>query len=103
MAKSSAPKRHRSVDVLGTPVKIRYRKGLECEEGEEMDGLFIPQDLTIILNTDRKDIPDILLHEFLHGVFLISGVHNLITIEIEEAIIDATVSALKGKVDLFKK
>ncbi len=95
MAKSLKPRRRRSIDILGHKIKIKYRKYLECDEGEEMDGLFDFRNLTIFINSDRPNISATLLHECTHAALMLSGVSNLFNRDVEEAIVEAIESGLK--------
>ena len=94
-ANLSKPRRPRSLMVLGTRIAIRYRKNLVCEDGEPMDGMFVPTTLTIYINSERPNINQTLLHELTHAAIYLSGAHNLMSIKVEEAVTSAIEAGLK--------
>lgn len=88
-------RRRRSIDILGTKVKIKYVKELLCEvEDEPLDGAFCPNTMNIYIseNADRNGT---ILHEAIHGCLEISGTNKLISLKVEEAIVSALESGLK--------
>ena len=94
-------RRVRNLNILGIVHKVRHIKIQENNDGYYSAGLIeINREIvykTAYLNT--------LIHEGLHGVFEVSGIHQDITLPQEHTIIDSTIAFLftNFDIDLKKK
>lgn len=92
-------RRVRNLNILGVNHKVRHIKIAEHNDG------YYSRDLVEI----NKDISDpqhylrTLIHEGLHGVFEISGIHQDITLPQEHTIIDSTIAFLLTNFDIDLK
>lgn len=96
MANKRKFKKIRSISILGVKHKVRYIVPQEGENGYYSEGL-------IELNKDIDDPEEYLrtlLHESLHGVFKVSGIHQDITLPQEHTIIDTFISFLTANFDI---
>lgn len=96
MAKKSKPRRKRFITIFGSKIKIRYiRKLLHDDEGEQLDGAFDSQSMTIFVST-KSDINATIFHESLHAAIYLSGSSALLNEKSEEAVVCAIENGLKG-------
>jgi hypothetical protein len=94
-------RRVRNLNILGIVHKVRHIKIQENNDGYYSAGL-------IEINREIVDKPaylKTLIHEGLHGVFEVSGIHQDITLPQEHTIIDSTIAFLftNFDIDLKKK
>jgi hypothetical protein len=94
-------RRVRNLNILGIVHKVRHIKIQEDNDGYYSAGL-------IEINREIVDKPaylKTLIHEGLHGVFEVSGIHQDITLPQEHTIIDSTIAFLftNFDIDLKKK
>jgi hypothetical protein len=77
-------KRPRSIDVLGTKYKIRYRNFSK----EDYEGHIVPEERTIYVhNGHGKDATyEIIRHEVMHALLMLSGISEGLQPEQEEAL-----------------
>lgn len=92
-------KKIRVISILGVKHSIRYIKPKDGENGYYSEGLLeINKDIS-----EPQEYLKTLLHESLHGVLQISGVHQDISLPQEHAIIDSTIAFLLTNFDIELK
>lgn len=99
MARNKKLRRVRNLNILGIPHKVRHIK-IE----EDNDGYYSKE--LVEINRDIDDPTQYLktlIHEGLHGVFEVSGIHQDITLPQEHTIIDSTIAFLFTNFDIELK
>ena len=94
-------KRIRSIYILGVKHKVKH-----VDTGDK-GGFYSPADKLIEIDKDVTEFDpylDTILHESMHGVFQITGIHQDISLPQEHVIIDSIISFLRANFTIeFKK
>jgi hypothetical protein len=94
-------RRVRSLNILGITTKVKHIKIQEDDDGYYSPGLIeINHEIE-----DKSHYLKTLIHEGLHGVFDVSGIHQDINLPQEHIIIESTIAFLftNFDIDLKKK
>lgn len=93
------------MDIFGAPYQFEYVKSL-VHEGDELIGFHDPENRTIYIDSD---IPDTnlhnitLLHELGHGICDRLGAHDLLSIDLEDILVDGWARYLVEKFEMKLK
>lgn len=91
-------KKIRSMTILGIKHKVRYITPEPGDGGYYSEGL-----IEIDKNVDYDEYLKTLIHEGLHGVFEITGIHQDISLPQEHTIIESTIAFLSSNFDITLK
>ena len=94
-------RRKRLIDIMGVKHKIKH-----LDTGDK-GGFYSPSDKEIEIHKDTRDPEKYLetvLHESLHGVLYVTGIHQDISLAQEHVIIDSVITFLMTNFNIeFKK
>ena len=94
-------KRKRSIDILGVKHRVRH-----VDTGDKGGFYSFSDKLLEVDNeiTDKQIYLETIIHESLHGVFFLNGIHQDISLAQEHCIIDSMITFLTTNFDIeFKK
>lgn len=100
---SDKPTIRKSIPILGRRYSLHYHENIKTSDGENIFGDTDKNKKCIRIDLKHckaeSDLKDTVLHECIHAILAQSGIDNLLTDEVEEAIVVAIEHGLSALVE----